>query len=394
MRTIRWCLAVLLVVPAAPADEPRPGVDRFGDPLPPGAVARLGTDRLRHAGMGGEDDSFAFRPDGKAVATWNESTVRLWDLADGRRLWEFDSRSTVLAVTFSPDGKRLAACTGSGVRLVDGATGRAGPILIRAIRTAVALSPDGHSLAVSEPAWGGPVEVWDLATGQRTSEFSIPGAKPDPDPKPAALAFSDDGKVLRAAAIGTHGGSAFVRVASWDLATGERRPDFDPGPRMHAFALSDTGRLIGTRSAADSTIHVWDTAAGKLVAKVEVGHGMFNFGPGGKTLVTETYDRPERATQVSMWDAATGKRLHDFTIPRELGEAARLSPDGKTVATPKRGEMLCLWDAATGRPRLAAGGHNGQVTGLAFADGGAVLVSTDRGGEVRTWDAATGAHRA
>jgi WD40 repeat protein len=163
---------------------------------------------------------------------------------------------------------------------------------------------------------------------------------------------------------------------------------------MHAFALSDTGRLIGTRSAADSTIHVWDTAAGQLMTKINVGHGHFNFGPGGQTVVTTTTDRPERATRIAVWDAATGKRLHDFAIPRELGEAARLSPGGKTIATPKRGEMLCLWDAATGQPRLASAGHNTQVTGLAFADGGAVLVSADRGGEVRTWDVATGAHRA
>src|SRR5829696_5894135 len=107
MRRIDSCLAILLFASAGPAGEPV-GVDRYGDPLPAGAVARFGTDRLRHAGIDGEDDSFAFRPDGRAVATWNDATVRLWDLADGKRLWEFDTRSSLLAAAFSADGKRLA----------------------------------------------------------------------------------------------------------------------------------------------------------------------------------------------------------------------------------------------------------------------------------------------
>src|SRR5262245_9995243 len=69
----------------AGAARGQPGVDRHGDPLPPGATARLGTVRLRHAG---EVRGVVFAPDGKAVASVGEgpAAVRIWDVSTGREL--------------------------------------------------------------------------------------------------------------------------------------------------------------------------------------------------------------------------------------------------------------------------------------------------------------------
>src|SRR5262245_24067387 len=58
-------------------------VDRYGDPLPPGAVARLGTVRWRN--MLYRMSTFAFLPGGKQLATTNaKGTLTLWDLGTGR----------------------------------------------------------------------------------------------------------------------------------------------------------------------------------------------------------------------------------------------------------------------------------------------------------------------
>src|SRR5262245_26931370 len=58
---------------------PRPPVtDRHGDPLPPGAVARLGTARLRAV-----CESIHFSADGKTLIGVDGRLIRIWDAADG-----------------------------------------------------------------------------------------------------------------------------------------------------------------------------------------------------------------------------------------------------------------------------------------------------------------------
>src|SRR5262249_9780252 len=91
----------LLLESAAFAEPPAVKVDRYGGPLPPGAIARLGTTRLRHPGM----KSLTFFPDGKALAsTAYGGTVRLWEVRTGKELLAFANQEAS-CVAFSPDGK-------------------------------------------------------------------------------------------------------------------------------------------------------------------------------------------------------------------------------------------------------------------------------------------------
>src|SRR5262245_45134508 len=70
--------------PQAPA---KATTDPHGDPLPAGALARLGTTRLRH----GADVTFVtFGPDGKTLITAGlDDTVRVWDLAERKEVRRF-----------------------------------------------------------------------------------------------------------------------------------------------------------------------------------------------------------------------------------------------------------------------------------------------------------------
>ena len=72
-------LALLLgpaVGSAGPAEKgPVPRADLYGDPLPEGAVARMGSVRFRHAGL----SDYVFLPGGKTVLTsGSDRVLRFW----------------------------------------------------------------------------------------------------------------------------------------------------------------------------------------------------------------------------------------------------------------------------------------------------------------------------
>jgi RNA polymerase sigma factor (sigma-70 family) len=95
-----------------PAGKPQVGRDRFQDPLPRGAVARLGTVAFRHGRLvwGG---SLAFTPDGKHLVSTGGGWVRRWDLATGHATanlgdgWRSGSTGTDLATA---DGALARFC--------------------------------------------------------------------------------------------------------------------------------------------------------------------------------------------------------------------------------------------------------------------------------------------
>jgi hypothetical protein len=90
--------------PVRPANQ---ALDEFGDPLPRGALLRIGGTRLRHLG---EIYALAFSPDGQFLASGgNDGVVRLWSLTDGTQLLADNSNKFVSALEFTADSTVFAS---------------------------------------------------------------------------------------------------------------------------------------------------------------------------------------------------------------------------------------------------------------------------------------------
>src|SRR4051794_19830286 len=99
-----FVVVVILLVPCVgwSAAPPPMRVDALGDPLPRGALARLGTMRFRQSDC---PDAVAISPDGTlAAAASNSSEIYLWELPSGElRGMLHGHRGKVTSLAFSPD---------------------------------------------------------------------------------------------------------------------------------------------------------------------------------------------------------------------------------------------------------------------------------------------------
>ena len=214
-------LALVLSTSGLPAAAPKPRLDRAGEPLPTGTVARMGT--LRLGGRRSRDEpGLRLRWQGAGLGGCAGS-VCLWDTASGKLLHRCRGhRGEVLALAFAPGGKLLASGGRDGsVRLWDAATGKETrrPLAAGDQVHTVAFSPGGSVLAAGTAA--GIIYFWDSTTGSVLRQVQPGGTV-------HALAFSPDGKILAG-----NGGDKGITL--WEMGGTGVRHFGDETPHRLAF---------------------------------------------------------------------------------------------------------------------------------------------------------------
>jgi RNA polymerase sigma factor (sigma-70 family) len=346
--------------PLLAAARPEPVVDLYGDPLPDGAIARLGTVRFRHPDI----QSIAYSPDGKTIAAGNFGSIMLWEAETGKPIARFVQKEespeksgelqvrhgNTFGLAFSPDGRWLLSAGSSNVR--DGGFFDRGQLVL-----------------------------WNLAERKQTKVIELENSKKGVDQSVLAVAVSSDGRTF---AAGTHSGYVFLI----DGQTQKITTKVNTGTACR-LSFSPDGKTLAV-AAPEKFVVLLDTATGKEVKRLEVARGVrVAFGPDGNTLWVGCH-----GGTISRLDVQSGRSVQKFEEKGSFGLCLSLavSPDGKTLASGGGFSGPTLWDIESGKAiELDPKGNRERpwIYGLSFAPDGKTLASGGSDGGVRVWDVAT-----
>jgi RNA polymerase sigma factor (sigma-70 family) len=384
--------------PPAP-NQVAPRADRFGDPLPDGAVARLGTVRFNH---GDSLNGLYFTPDGQTIISEGGGFLHLWDAATGKDLRRFATVKPSFddQTVLSPDGKMMTFLNQENdhdtVRVWDLAQEkevRTVPLPVQRNMSSIvirnALAPDGRLGAVHTTK---AIRVFDLTTAREL--YQIPhgeevqfGQLRD---HVLAVVFAGSDQLVIA-------DNKSQVIAVRDGRTGKLIRQFAHGAPVQVLAASPDGRRLATlehhtyaihRFLDKDVVHVWDLTTGTqthaLAARPKRWFMNVRFSPDGKLLVASSAGHDGH--EVTVWDAATGRQVREFS--RASGGAIAFSPDGSRLAEGAMGKFN-LWDLKTGRC-LSSGDSEHTLAAKVFLSPAGDRALTSGCFSISTWDGTTG----
>lgn len=376
-------LAAKASEPPAVERKPPPRLDRYGDPLPKGAIARIGTIRFRH---NSNNSSVRYSPDGKILAAIGYEGIRLWDAATGKVIQSYDRYGSPQNESFprfgfdrgffSPDGKRLWLQSSSAGQNSPGKeiyfleikpgsrlAARKAPFEGKDLHL-LAPSPNGKFLALGERNI---IRICNVSTGEDSQRLKTSSFQAH---------FSADGKML----VSTSGGALLF----WNAQTGEQiRSIAAPGRRSHfgRLALTPDGKTVAV-----------------LCRNLRTSIQLYEANTGERRRELQVADSPERDLAVSpdsnylvfagqqllcAWDMSSGKLLWEQHENHNAISCVAFSPDSKTLAV-GLGIEVRRYDAATGQERPPVRDSE-RITGLGLLGDGRTVVSLASEKPLRLW---------
>ena len=236
---------------------------------------------------------------------WDGYAVFVWNVPEGTLSQNLNidkSQGSVETLAISPGGEFLALGRGNTIPVLHIKTGRQ-LYEIKDISRWVDFSPDSKLLAATS---GMPsVLLYDAATGKKGVSIELPGK----ELSLTCLRFSPDGKQI---AVGVSDGS--VRVLAADLSK-----------QLRSLEVSgEKERVLSLAYAAKAD----------LLAAATINN-------------------------VRLFEASSGKQLHEWGKADLMASSVALSPDGKLLAVgyggkhnaegERRGGFVNIWDTKTGR---------------------------------------------
>jgi len=372
-------------------------LDRNGDPLPFGAVDRLGESQWASSDWEKHPPTMfvavAFSPDGETLALLKtDGNLRFLDAGTGKEKHSLKLASDAYSLAFAPDGKTLF--TGNG-QAWDVKTGKESFHLegVKHDRTKanwkyasmLVCAPDGKTVAAADSQG---LYVWNATTGKKIQ------ASKTILKRVHSIAFSPDGKKI--AVSGSNQNDDLPTSASLLVLDSERLEELasfdvkDNGLASIVFS-PDSKRVYAT--SWQTSLHVFDLTKRKEITPIKTQRN---------PVLRLAWDETNKALAaleadgvLRLWDEEGKQKAHLslgnrswrgyylFEVVCNFG----LSPDGKRVAALSFPLTLEVLDRTSGKLAFTLDEHREPISALAFSLDGRTLATSSLD-SVILWDAA------
>ncbi len=380
--------------------------DAFGDPLPIGAIARIGTLRYRLPAMRGPQGAIA-SPDGKLLAALGiDNDIEIFALPAWKRrpvvLGRSNNPPQFQGLAFSADSKKLVSCDIQQMQIhlfdldaakslkkisLKGINGMREPFLI--------LSRDEQTLACvcfSDGPKGATqqVFVWDLLAKDKVrTNINLP-IDPNTGGRPA-VSVSADCRWLAHSVMNENpnrpGQGLEARLELWDLTTGKLARKIDIETPMPLIALSGDGKWLAA-STGNALLRIYEASTGKelhnIRGRAAIQH--LQFSPDSAALFVADYDG-----KIHRWNPASGERTATWKSPgRMVVSQLVFPPQGKMLALDLGLDAVHFWEVETGKLFSPKDLPADPINEVEFSPQGELFVATE-GGMTAWWNPRTGA---
>ena len=324
--------------------------------------------RLASAGLA-LDDSVATRS--SLLSTLLRSPAAIGVLSPG-------GEEGLLALALSPDGGTLAVSDADGtVTLFDTETREVvGDHQAPGSAFQIAFDPQGDSLAVAEDSSAtGTLEILDAATGRLRSSTSLAAGQGF---APLGIViYAPDGRSLFVPY--SRGDSLFLRRYDARRGTPLGKP-VRVGPQLDTPPLmTPDGRLL---VSTDRGVKALDAETLRVIRRYPVGGTAEALSPDGRTAAISA-----SGGDLRLLDLGSG-RVRTLT-GAGAGDPRAFSPDGRTLSTEEGDGNVVLWDVEEGVPIVTFEGHAANADLHAFfSPDGRTLYTAGNDGRVIVWDVA------
>jgi WD40 repeat protein len=327
----------------------------------------------------------AFSRHGDLLATDAGNQIRLWRTGTWDLVAQLTLSGYVSVLKFSPDGTRLASLSYPGevtvwevdqwvvIRQIRGVR------LVGSHMGVLDFSPDSKALVIGDA--GHHLQVVDLASGN--TNFSIAEAHSEGI---TAVAWSPNGSII-ATGSGYTGGP----IRLWDAASGKPLAALEGHTSWICELIFSTDGLRLYSASADQTIRIWDVGQRRCLATLRGStdeiYGLA-LSPDGTTLASASKDGV-----VAFWSALPRQEEElPKLIPlggfgRPAFAPAAFAPDSRVLAVLREGTVRRL-DLGTSEETEQIPALGADVYTVAYSPDGTLLVSGGQSGRIRVWSCA------